>query len=237
MATKVRYSRDDLEQILLNAGLQLLDEQGIGAAEHITFGRVFERVAQNGGPLITQGQIHKRIWEHQGEFQVALLAKAAHRYPESISQLHARADEILDSLDLSQMSNRVTAMSTICQTLGREQIAMQATSRHWQLFIGIWAAVLSSPTIEDDRVVAPIALAAHQAATKQVVDLYAHIVMRLGYRLMLNRTMSEFATVVLALADGLALRMESETDVVASPTVRLFADTLDLLVGSYFTVD
>ena len=68
-----RRSRKELRRLLVEAGTELLLEEGLGTgAEHLTFKRVFERLESTTGVRVTNASVIGRIWDSQDDFQTGI---------------------------------------------------------------------------------------------------------------------------------------------------------------------
>jgi hypothetical protein len=101
-----RMERNVLRQHMLDAGMAVLLEKGLGhGAEHITYSRVFERIERQSGVTVARAQVHRRIWASQNDFQLAVLAAVVR--PNGIEGLERAAEasaQVLDEADLSSPS-------------------------------------------------------------------------------------------------------------------------------------
>ncbi|MBV8462367.1 MAG: hypothetical protein JO368_03680, partial [Acidimicrobiales bacterium] len=73
-----RRSREELRELLVNAGVELLIDEGLGSgAGHLTFKRVFEWLEQNAGVRVTNASVIGRIWDNQSDYQTDVLVAIA----------------------------------------------------------------------------------------------------------------------------------------------------------------
>jgi|GEM_PF-4285422 len=71
---KVRRSREELRELILDAGRDVLRSEGLGSgAEHLTFKRVLAHVEATQGIRITNASVIRRIWDNQNEFQLEVI--------------------------------------------------------------------------------------------------------------------------------------------------------------------
>jgi len=152
---KSRLSRGELRSILLDAGRDILYDEGIETgSSNLTFKRVFERVEKNTGLQLTNASVIRRVWENQADFQADVLATIArdHERPEIDQTLRAVA-EAVDSFDLSTEESRLSAMRELCRVGGAASSESLQTSRNWPLWISVVAvATAGSPLDHKGRV-------------------------------------------------------------------------------------
>ena len=71
---KVRRTREELQELILEAGRELLLSEGLGTgAEHLTFKRVLALVEATTGIRVTNASVIRRIWDNQEEFQLEVI--------------------------------------------------------------------------------------------------------------------------------------------------------------------
>ena len=71
---KVRRSREELRDLILDAGRDVLLSEGLGSgAEHLTFKRVLAHVEATQGIRVTNASVIRRIWDNQNEFQLEVI--------------------------------------------------------------------------------------------------------------------------------------------------------------------
>ena len=112
MGAPRRRTRAELRALLLDAGVEVLLEEGLGTgAEHLTFKRVFDRVAATSGFRVTNASVIGRIWDNQAEFQSAVLTSVAAEEvtDQELSMREATADLVI-AADRSTMEGRRAAM-------------------------------------------------------------------------------------------------------------------------------
>ncbi len=135
-----RRSRAALREMLLDAGLELLSEEGLGlGAEKITYKRVFDRINETTGVTITRGSVHGRIWSSQREYQLHLLRRAA--------QFNVRgASNVIGERVLALMAETgrddlqpATIIREACRQGATTWIDHQDTPGGWDLWLSVWS--------------------------------------------------------------------------------------------------
>ncbi|MGI9613719.1 MAG: hypothetical protein ACR2QO_12465 [Acidimicrobiales bacterium] len=84
-----------LRHVMLQAGLDVLDRDGIGlGASSVTYARVFRYLEDEYSIRVTRASVHERIWDSHEEFQRDVLAEAVRYLPAEVSQAE---DTVLSS--------------------------------------------------------------------------------------------------------------------------------------------
>ena len=208
MTAGLRRSRAKLRALLLDAGMSLLWKRGLeGGAEHVTFAEVFSLAEQEWGSPINPASVYRRIWATQADFQRDVLLKAAASYPdgEEVPTREA-ARGVLGSADLSTALARAAALSEVCRVASEAHISALEASRPWQIWVGIWALTVSTPSTEDDEAVGPAIQLGHEKATSALQVFLEELLDQVGYRVAAPFSSEQLALSIGALAEGLALR-------------------------------
>ncbi|MCP5027767.1 MAG: hypothetical protein GY929_15945 [Actinomycetia bacterium] len=135
-----RRPRAALREMLLEAGLELLDEEGLGlGAEKITYKRVFDRIQKATGVTITRGSVHDRIWASQREFQLDLLQKAAtYDLGDTTNAIGERVLALLagagsDDIDLP------ASIREACRQGATTWVDYEVAPDGWDLWLSVWS--------------------------------------------------------------------------------------------------
>ena len=203
-----RRTREELRAVLLDVGVNMLLSRGlVGGAEHITFADVFVAAEPQWGSPVNPASVYKRIWQSQSEFQIDVLLTAAAFYPDGEEQPTLQAARrVLARHDLSTPRQREAALSEVCRIAGELHIRILEASRPWQIWVGIWALTVSTPTLSDDELVGPAIQAGHDKATAALVKVLEEVIPSVGYRIAAPYSFEQLALTIGALAEGLALR-------------------------------
>lgn len=245
-----RRSRDELRALLLTTGVELLQERGLaGGAPHITLNEVFAALAERRGERVTPASVYKRIWDTQADYQLDLLVSAAAYYPDGEEQptLDA-ARAVVRAADRSTTDGRQAALREVCRVAGDVHVRVLEASRAWQIWVGVWALTVSTPSKDDDRVLGPALLAGHEKATAALRTALDEIISVLGFRVQAPLSVDQLAFAIGALAEGMALRDRFATvdrtmtlprrgDGVASPDWTLFGVAVDALMARFLEPD
>jgi hypothetical protein len=207
-ARSTRRTRAELRALLIDAGTAILLEEGLGTgAEHLTFKRVFERVAATSGVRVTNASVIGRVWQNQAEFQSAVLASVA------ADEVAMRAIEVADVTrqvaaagDLSSPDGRRRAVQELARLTAETNLELIGDSATWAAVVGVWA--LSSATPRDgagDEIHAALersyaAVAEHNLAFARGLQA------AFGLRLRPGLELEHFTSSISALIKGCALR-------------------------------
>lgn len=78
----VEGGAESLEQIVIGAGLELLDRDGLSlTTESITYARVFDYLESEYSVRVTRGSVYERIWATQNDFRREVLTEAVGYLP------------------------------------------------------------------------------------------------------------------------------------------------------------
>jgi hypothetical protein len=214
MPTVNRRSREELRTVLLEVGVSLLLERGlVGGAEHVTFSEVFAAAEPVWGSPINPASVYKRIWGTQADFQRDLLLSAASFYPDGEEQpTLAAARAVVTAADLRTPAARRRALGEVCRVAGEVHIRILEQSRPWQIWVGIWALTVSTPTTEDDTNVGPFIQVGHEKATDALQSVLEEVIPAVGYVIAEPYSWEQLALAIGALAEGMALRDRFATD-------------------------
>lgn len=203
-----KRSKEHLRAAILRAGHDLLVERGLeGGATSVSLHAAIERAAERIGERITAASIYGRIWESQLAFQTEILLEAAKGYPAGEEKPTANAAAgVLASADLSSLSGRRSGLNEVWRTAGAVHVEVLEASRSWQLWVGVWALTVSSPTLEDDRILGPALRQGDETATAALRTVLVDVSSALGFRAKAPNTIDDFSVAVSCLAEGFALR-------------------------------
>src|SRR4051794_29004890 len=124
-----RMRREDLRELLLSAGAEILLEEGVGCGvDHLSFGRVFERIEARHGRRITRSSVYDRLWTSQADYQFDVLARVVTSRPAIEAHTYERIGLVLEAADVSSEDGRVAALHELCQ-LAVEQHVNEASRR------------------------------------------------------------------------------------------------------------
>jgi len=245
---RTRLSRSELRAFVLNAGRQILLEEGIETgSNNLTFKRVFERVERTTGVQVTNASVIRRVWENQADFQADVLVAVAQdeSRPEIDLTLQAVAT-VLDGVDLTSVDSRLAAMRELCRVGGGASSDAIADSPNWSLWISVMAIGTTSAVDQRHRVRAAL-LDGYGSVTKFWEEVYGGLIGFLGLRPRAPWTTHDFTVAATALSEGYSLRSHVEGDLgrCLRPTGpgrqdqewTVFAIGLEALATQYFEPD
>ena len=207
-AKQPRHNREELRQLLLQTGQDLLREEGLGTgAEVLTFKRVFERVEKDAGIRLTNASVIRRLWENQADFQTdVLVALAEDDNADELDRTVEAVGPILATVDLGTQESRARALREMCRVGAGANMDAVRESSYWPLSIAIWAlAVFDEPAGQRKKIEVALATG-YDAFTDQAAAVYRTLADLLGLRLREQFTIHQFAMATDALGQGCGLR-------------------------------
>lgn len=201
-------TRNELKELLLATGLEMLREEGLATgAERLTFKRVFDRVEDETGIRVTNASVIRRIWVDNEDYQNEVLSQAVS--DETVDELQAalrKADQVLKKADLTSTEGRRAAVSELCRVAGGAHAEALAESKGWQLFAGTWANIASRPQDTWDERVTEAARTTYATLTKRLAETLQGFMDVLGLRVREGMSLQQLALAVVAMSEGCALR-------------------------------
>jgi hypothetical protein len=245
-----RRTRDELHQLVLHVGIELLLEEGLGTgAEHLTFKRVFERLAATSGVRVTNASVIGRIWVSQDEFQIDVLSSiAGNEGSQSFEQSLVALALVLEAADRSTVESRWQTLREMCRVGGAANLDALVTSRTWPSWVGVWALVMAGTDNERKRPLVDALVDGYEMITNNNGESYATMSHFLGLRVRSPLTLRQFTIAADALAEGCALRDpvdQTSTRCIVRPTGpngedqewTLFGVGLEALADEFFEPD
>ena len=148
---KRRRTKEELRELLLEAGRSILIEEGLGVgAGDLTFKRAFDRVEAATGTRLTNASVIRRVWENQAEYQTDVLASVAGAGDSTGELLShhggrgARCSTCSTDRAPRPGSGRVTE---VCRVAGEASFRALVASRAWALWVGIWVLGATSAAV------------------------------------------------------------------------------------------
>ena len=203
-----RRTREELRRLLIEAGAQVLLEEGLGTgAEHLTFKRVYDKLEATAGVRITNASVIGRIWDSQAEFQTDVLCTFARESGSSaLEETLAAGASALTGCDRSSLDMRRRAVVEALRQASAAHIDAIFRADTWPPWVGVWAVAtagshggLRSP-LEEALVVG------YEEVTRRYEEQYAAMLAFCGFRIRSPLTLGQLTASAGALAEGLALR-------------------------------
>ncbi len=243
--------REQLRELLLGAGVELLVEEGLGnAAAHVTFKRTIDHLEATTGIRLTNAAVIGRIWQNQAQFQTEVLATVAGFGTEILPPTFEALVPVLATGGRTSPADRWRTMVELCRVGGAVNVRSLARSRRWQRWLGVWALTSArlQDGVEEERPVADALRKGHEATTARYVDVLEFLFDQIGLRVRRGLTLRQLTVAATALVEGSALRLQGigrETGVVHRPTGpggqdrewTLFAVGLEALVTAFVEPD
>ncbi len=246
---QAKQSRDELRAVLLEAGREILFEEGLETgSSNLTFKRVFERVETKTGLRVTNASVIKRVWDNQADFQADVLVAIAHdeARPEANLTVEAVAS-MLGTIDLSTPESSARSLQEVCRVGGSASTTAIAASTNFSLWISVMAMATTRPLPDERQRIQAALLEGYEAVSKFWEEIFAGLAEVLRVRIRQPWTMRQFVVAVTALNEGCSLRqrVSGHVDLIARPTGpngedqewTVFGAGLEALVNQFFEPD
>lgn len=131
--------RGDLEELLIEVGLEILIDEGVATGtERLTFKRVFDRAAAEHQVYVTNASVIGRIWDDMAEYQAAVLAAVlTNDDEEGLEDTINVVAKVLVSADLSTSASRVATLTEVIRAGCEAHIDALTSSRKSSLHMGL----------------------------------------------------------------------------------------------------
>ena len=142
-------SRAELRELLLDAGAELIDRDGIGLElQEITYASVFDYLEQTEGVRVTRASVHKRIWPSQRDFQLEVIAEAVRRWDvgTDVPDLQVLVGDAVEHL--GEATSISDLLDHLCKQVGSVALAGWSTARSWRMFNALWTVFEATPVQE-----------------------------------------------------------------------------------------
>ena len=209
-----RRSRAELRQLVVDAGLAILAEDGLRMGADLTFKRVFERVEADTGIRLTNASIIRRVWADQAAFQSAIMATVVTDFDEA-GQMETSLEllvPLLASFDRSTPESRWEAVLEFGRIATEVAIGSRVGHRGWELFIGVWVVSVTNPQAKEDKQLRRALTEGMDATGAAWTKLVGAIHGYLGVRVREGLTLEQHCESAAAMAAGFALRQASRDE-------------------------
>ena len=208
-----RRSRDELRELVLDAGRTLLLTEGLGnGAEHLSFKRVLSSVEETQGIRITNASVIGRIWENQAEFQLDVIRSVIDQQGDAELEDTAHAfDAVLGRLDLSTAELRRASLGELIRTTA-DMYLSSATSSTAGIQMALITYVAASSGLAGDRRLVDSFRETVERLNTGYSGLYEAGLDLVGWRLRSGHTIDDVATLYSAVAEGVLLRRLVDPD-------------------------
>ncbi len=245
-----RLSRDQLYDLFVRAGWDILREEGLGAGgEALTFKRVRQRVEADTGIQVTNASLIGRVWENQSDYQTDVLtAVAAHYGTAEIVDTMKDLAPVLAGMDASSEESRRSTLREVCRVSAAANTAALRHSTDLSLWFGIWAVTAVGSAPERRRRIESALEQSYEKVTERMEGIYTAGLDFVGYRVRPGLTIRQFTIAAAALAEGCVLRDRVDSahmNGIMRPTGpggeeqewTLFGLALDALAQQFFELD
>jgi hypothetical protein len=209
---KSRLSRDELRTLVMGAGREILQAEGIETGtDNLTFKRVFEHIERTSGIQLTNASVIRRVWENQADFQADVLAAIARdqerpEVDEALAAIHL----FLDGFDLCTEEARWGAITELCRVVGTTSSESLQLSSNWPMWISVVAmATTTSPSERRSRIQGALQ-EGYASITEFWEESTSAFMARLGLRFRHPWTLRQYTIVTTALSEGYTMRQHIE---------------------------
>jgi hypothetical protein len=205
-APRVRRSRAELREIVLEAARDVLLTEGLGTgAEHLSFKRVLSHVADTRGIRITNASVIGRIWENQEQFQLDVVNSIANiQGDEEVSVATDALEAALQRLDVSTPELRRASLAELIRVSCAEYMTAASTSAA-TIQMALVSYVAASQTASSDNRMIDSFRSTNRRLTARYEELYALGLSACGWRIRPEYSMHEVAALLSAIAEGILL--------------------------------
>ena len=213
-AGRPRRSREELHDLVLAAGRELLLSEGLGTgAEHLTFKRVLAHVEVTQGIRVTNASVIRRIWDNQEEFQLEVVRSIVESQGDmEVAVTSDMLDEAVGRIDLRTPEARRASLAELirvsCATFLEAATGSNASI---QMALATYIAAngmagSSSPLIDQFK-------ETNRRLTEEYELLYGTGLAAVGWRIRPGLSLHDAAVIISALAEGVLMRMLVEPEI------------------------
>ena len=216
-ASRTRRSREELRDLVLEAGREVLLSEGLGTgAEHLTFKRVLAHVESTTGIRVTNASVIRRIWENQEEFQLEVVRSIVNFQGDLEVEASNRAfAEALATMDLSTPELRRASLAELIRVTCDEYIRAASTS-HAAIQMALATYISANlHTPGGSHFVEPFQ-STNVRLTKEYMALYEAGLQLVGWRIKPGLSLADGAAAISALAEGVVMRMVADPSVMST---------------------
>lgn len=216
-AHKPRRTREELHEIVMEAGRALLLTEGLGSgAEHLTFKRVLAHVEATRGIRVTNASVIRRIWDNQEEFQLEVIRSIVNEQGDlEVGATGTAFDEAFEILDFSTPELRRASLGELIRVSCARYLEAASTSDATiQMALATYISA-NLHTSADSPMVEPFQRT-NDRLTEEYLALYRTGLELVGWRVKTDRRLEDGAATVAALAEGVLMRMVAEPGLMAT---------------------
>jgi hypothetical protein len=223
-STAGRRTRARLKELLLQAGEEVLDRDGLGFnTDTITYKAVFAHLEESQGIRVTRGSVHERIWDRQRDFQLEVLQRAVQWRPERSTEVLVRAATgAIEAGELGTEAGRWATARTLVRDAAREVYTWSDAEDHWPQWIGLILTLVSGRGAHDaeSQKMVEGARQSYHDRTEELSEIYRGFLRTTGVRVRPtvfpdpDEAVLVMTRLLTAVADGLAMRERFDPGVV-----------------------
>ena len=242
--------RDELRELLIDVGLDLLIDEGLArGTERLTFKRVFDRASEDRGLRVTNASVIGRIWVDMADYQADVLAAALERIDQAgVEDTIRAAGEVLAAADLDSADGRRAAATELIRVVCAAHIETMVRSRTANLVIGLRGLEVSRLPSDEGTPAAGSLRRAYEVYCVRWDFALGRAFEVLGVRMRPGVTIRQLSMLAISLAEGFAIwdRVDpTMTRGIIRPTGRegqkvewtLFSMGLEALVWQFAELD
>jgi hypothetical protein len=207
--------RDDLRDLLVEAGLDILIDEGLArGTERLTFKRVFDRVAEERGIRITNASVIGRIWTDMADYQADVLAAALENPDRAGAEETVRAAAgVLSSADLDTLEGRRAATREVIRVACAAHINAITHSRKAALNMGLRGLSVSKLPGEGETPAAESVRKAYEVYCVRWDFVFEQTFDLLGIRIRRGLSVRQLSMLAISMVEGFAIwdRIDPET--------------------------
>jgi hypothetical protein len=219
---KVRRSREELRDLIMEAGRDVLLTEGLGSgAEHLTFKRVLAHVETTQGIRVTNASIIRRIWDSQEEFQLEVIRSIVNAQGDlEVAATSDAFDEALAVMDFSTPELRRASLGELIRVTCAGYIESASTSdAAIQMALATYISA-NLHTSAGSPLVGPFQTV-NDRLTLEYMELYKAGLDLVGWRMKPGLSLADGAATISALAEGVLMRMVADPAILTTiPQVR-----------------
>ncbi|MGA2836028.1 MAG: hypothetical protein ABSF84_05470 [Acidimicrobiales bacterium] len=216
-STTTRRSREELREIVLAAGRDVLLSEGLGSgAEHLSFKRVLSHVASSQGIRVTNASVIGRIWENQEEFQFDVIRSFVdHQVVQELDDTADALRDVLGTLDVSTPAMRRASLGELIRVTCAQYL-QSATTSAATIQMALVTYIAAAKGLGDDTSLIDSFRETSERMTLQYTKLYQAGLDIVGWRVRPGLALRDIAVLFSAIAEGILLHRLVDPDVLPS---------------------
>jgi len=214
---KVRRTREELRDLILEAGRDVLLSEGLGSgAEHLTFKRVLAHVEATQGIRVTNASVIRRIWDNQNEFQLEVIRSIVNAQGDiEVAATSSAFDAAMATMDLTTPEMRRASLAELIRVSCAGYIESASTSdAAIQMALATYISA-NLHTSAGSSLIEPFQ-SVNNRLTLEYMELYEAGLNLVGWRIKPGLSLEDAAATISALAEGVLMRMVAEPGVLAT---------------------